>query len=136
MELAVEQAAAGLPRVEWRGLGHRMRREAASIALNVGEACLHRCRRGRLHHLSLARGALVALEAEVESARQLRYLTHASGVHLERGCDRLARLLGREVLALYAVPPTPRVGQEGLMVRLEGLRRSPRTGEAPNINEI
>lgn len=116
--LAVEvyRRTAKFPADERFGLTSQVRRAVVSVASNIAEGSGRASWGDLLRHLSIARGSLKEVEAQLFIAVQLGYCTEPELAKCFEGCDIVSRMLTNL--------------QRSIRVRREALDARPRTPNA------
>jgi four helix bundle protein len=84
---------ADFPDGERYGLVSQMRRASVSVPSNVAEGQAVGVTKWGLHYISTAIGSSRELETQLEIALRLRFVTPPAARDLQRGLDRLQKLL-------------------------------------------
>ncbi len=102
MELVagVYRLTAVLPEAERFGLTSQMRRAATSIPMNIAEGYGRRTRGDYVRSLSIARGSVFELEAQLDIAVTLGFVTHDATAEVAGLVDRVRRMLTRMISRL------------------------------------
>ena len=82
------------PREEEYGLKSQMRRAVVSVPSNIAEGLSRRSIKEKLNFLSIARGSLTELDAQVEICGRLDFFTGDQVDVLENSIDEVGALLG------------------------------------------
>jgi four helix bundle protein len=88
------------PADERFGLASQMRRAAVSIPSNIAEGAARRSRKEYIHYLYQARGSVSEIDAQLEIARRLDYLSDAAFRQLQDKSDELGRMMNALIVAL------------------------------------
>ena len=88
------------PADEKFGLASQMRRAAVSIPSNIAEGAARRGRKEYIHFLYQARGSVSEIDAQLEVARRLDYLSDAAFRQLQGRSDELGRMMNALIAAL------------------------------------
>ena len=92
----VYELTSKFPRSETYGLASQMERAAVSIPSNIAEGHARESTKEYLQHLSIPQASLAELEAQLEIARQLNYISEADTTQL---LEKISSL-GRQLFAL------------------------------------
>jgi four helix bundle protein len=99
---SIYRVSKGLPVDERYGLISQLRRASVSVVANIaeGNGRLHRAE--YIHHLSIARGSLLEVEALLYTSIYLEYLTSRHAAASPKLVDEVSRMLTRMVRSLKA----------------------------------
>ena len=98
--LAIYDVTEDFPRSEEFGLKSQIRRAAVSVVLNVVEGYRRSSRKDYLHFLNTADASLSEIEAAMEIAKDLQFLSGDSYAQLENKRGQLGFLLSQLIKSL------------------------------------
>lgn len=90
------------PKREDYSLTDQIRRAAVSIPGNIAEGQAHHSHRGFSHYLRHARGSLAELEAQIQIALRLKYLSDPPTASILKQADEIGRILRGLITSLKA----------------------------------
>ena len=103
MELAqaLYVASERLPEVEKFGLTAQLRRGVVSVPSNIAEGYGRQSTGDYRHHLSIARGSLLEVEAQLLLCERLGYLKHDETAPLLDEVEQIAKMLAGLIAKLH-----------------------------------
>ncbi|HWL09588.1 MAG TPA: four helix bundle protein [Planctomicrobium sp.] len=95
VELAVisYQITKAFPKSETYGLASQLQRAAVSVSANIAEGKGRGSTGAYLNHLSIASGSLAELDTQIEIAKRLGYVTHATAQSIINKTEEVGRML-------------------------------------------
>jgi len=91
--LACYRLTESFPKTEQYGLTSQLRRAAVSLPAHIAEGHNRRSQRAYLNHVNIALGSQAELDALVELAERLNYLSANRGRSIRPDLDRVGQML-------------------------------------------